>query len=33
MFRTDFVEPVDQPDQRADMLLAQIEELLGGLGW
>jgi hypothetical protein len=33
MFRTDLVKPVDQPDERADMLLALIEELLGGLGW
>src|SRR5262249_51992127 len=33
VLRTGFVEPVDHADQRADMLLGQLEELLGGLGW
>ena len=32
VLRADFVEPVDQPDQRADMLLGQLKELLGCLG-
>jgi hypothetical protein len=32
VFRVGFVEPVDHPDQRADMLLGQLKELLGGLG-
>jgi hypothetical protein len=32
VLRLGFVEPVDHPDQRADMLLGQLKELLGGLG-
>ena len=32
VLRAGFVEPVDQPDQRADMLLGQLKETLGGLG-
>jgi hypothetical protein len=28
VFRADFVAPVDHPDQRADMLLGQLKELL-----
>src|SRR5262245_32789469 len=33
VLRAGFVEPVDHPDQGADMLLGQLEELRGGLGW
>jgi len=32
VFRVGLVEPVDHPDQRADMLLGLLKELLGGLG-
>src|SRR5262249_46629629 len=32
VLRAGFVEPVDQPDQRADMLLGQLKETLGALG-
>src|SRR5215467_4184187 len=32
VLRAGFAEPVDQPDQRADMLLGQFKELLGCLG-
>jgi hypothetical protein len=32
VLRAGFVEPVDQPDQRADMLPGQLKELLGCLG-
>ena len=32
VLRAGFVEPVDQPDQRADMLLGQLKETVGGLG-
>src|SRR5262249_50013550 len=32
VLRAGFVEPVDQPDQLADMLLGQLKEALGGLG-
>src|SRR5262245_47367135 len=32
VLRAGFVEPVDQPDQRANMLLGQLKETLGGLG-
>ena len=32
VLRVGFVEPVNHPDQRADMLLRQLKELLGGLG-
>jgi len=32
VFRTDFVELVDHPDQRADMLLGPLKELLVSLG-
>ena len=32
VFRVGFVEPVDHSDQRADVLLGQLKELLGGLG-
>src|SRR5215831_6919147 len=32
VLRAGFVELVDQPDQRADMLLGQLKELLGCLG-
>jgi len=32
VFRVGFVEPVDQPDQRADVLLGLLKELVGGLG-
>src|SRR5262245_19754684 len=32
VLRAGVVEPVDQPDQRADMLLGQLKETLGGLG-
>ena len=32
ILRLGFVEPVDHPDQRTDMLLGQLKELLGGLG-
>src|SRR5262245_17148248 len=31
VLRAGFAEPVDQPDQRADMLLGQFKELLGCL--
>jgi hypothetical protein len=30
VFRVGFVEPVDQPDQRADVLLGLLKELVGG---
>jgi len=33
VLRAGFVEPVDHADQRTDMLLGLLEELLGGLGW
>src|SRR5262249_799248 len=32
VFRADFVELVDHPDQRADMLLGPLKELLASLG-
>src|SRR5262249_47381632 len=32
VLRAGFVEPVDQPDQRADMLLGQLKETVGALG-
>src|SRR5262249_16174469 len=32
VLRASFVAPIDQPDQRADMLLGQLKETLGGLG-
>src|SRR5215467_4144472 len=32
VFRVGFVEPVDHPDQRTDVLLGLLKELLGGLG-
>src|SRR6516162_4868058 len=32
VLRAGFVELVEQPDQRADMLLGQLKELLRGLG-
>src|SRR5215471_16637753 len=32
VLRAGFAGPVDQPDQRADMLLGQFKELLGCLG-
>src|SRR5262245_45097634 len=32
VLRAGFAEPVDQPDQRADMLLGQFKELFGCLG-
>src|SRR5262249_11327834 len=32
VFRVGFVEPVDHPDQGADMLLGHLKELLRGLG-
>jgi len=31
VLRAGFVEPIDHRDQRADMLLGQLKELLGGL--
>src|SRR5262249_48545844 len=31
VFRVGFVEPVDHPDQRTDVLLGLLKELLGGL--
>ena len=33
LVRAGFVEPVDDRDQRADMLLGQLKQLLGGHGW
>ena len=33
VFRADFVELVDHPDQRADMLLGPLKELFASLGF
>jgi len=32
VLRAGFVQPVDQPDHRANMLLGQLKETVGGLG-